>query len=204
MSTRLASLSTAVLALSTVTSLVACSDDPPADEQELITSVILTFTPSGGGTALVFEVDDPDGDGGSAPTVDPIALPAGSYTLAIAFENRLEDPPEDITLEVADEADEHQVFLTGSAVFGPASTTANAALTHAYADTDADGNPIGLANTITAAAGSGNLIVTLRHLPPLDGTPVKTAELAAQVAASGLSSIGGESDASVTFPVSVP
>lgn len=192
------------LALLSITSLVACGDDPDADEQELITTVILSFTPSGGGTALVFEFDDPDGDGGDAPSIDPIDLPAGSYTLAIGFENRLETPAEDITAEVADEAEEHQVFLTGSAVFGPASTTANAALTHAYADTDADGNPIGLANTITAAAGSGNLIVTLRHLPPLDGTPVKTADLAAQVAASGLASIGGDSDASVTFPVSVP
>ena len=45
--------------------LAACSDDGGStNAEELITTVRLTFTPAGGGTAIVAEFDDPDGDGG--------------------------------------------------------------------------------------------------------------------------------------------
>jgi hypothetical protein len=183
---------------------LGCGDDGvDADDQEFITTVILTFTPAGGGAAVVAEFDDPDGDGGDAPTVDPIDLAAGDYTLDVGFENRLEDPAEVITEEIADEDDEHQVFLTGTAVDGPASVQAGAPLAHSYADADGEGNPIGLANTIIAAAGSGTLTVTLRHLPPVDGTAVKISGLAEMVASGGLGAIPGESDVSVSFDVTV-
>jgi hypothetical protein len=151
----------------------------------------------------VFEFDDPDGDGGDAPTIDEVELPAGSYSLAVVFENGLEDPPEDITEEIEYESDEHQLFFTGSAVNGPAADNAGAPLTHAYGDQDGDGNPIGLANTIDAVAGTGDLIVTLRHLPPLSGMPTKTSSLAADVKDGGFSAIGGSSDVNVTFAVAV-
>jgi hypothetical protein len=164
--------------------------------------VILTFTPAGGGAAVVAEFDDPDGDGGDPPTVDPVNLPGDtSYTLTVAFENRLESPAEDITAEVADESDQHQVFLTGSAVDGPASDEPTAPLTHTYDDEDANGLPIGLTNTIDATSGTGELVVTLRHMPPVNAEPVKTADTAADVAEGGFAAIGGNSDASVTFDV---
>jgi hypothetical protein len=53
------------------------------------------------------------------------------------------------------------------------------------------------------AAPAGDLIVTLRHMPPLNGQPVKTADAAAMVKASGFSALGGENDAQVTFPVAI-
>jgi hypothetical protein len=184
--------------------LTACGEDPAVeDPQEVITSVILTFTPVAG-TPLVFEADDPDGDGGDPIVIDDVDLPAGMYTLDLAFENRLEDPPEDITEEVADEADQHQVFLTGSAVDGPAEDNPGAPLAHAYADADAGGLPVGLANTITATSGTGELTITLKHLPPIDGADVKIEGLADEVAAGGIGAIGGDADASVTFTVTVP
>ena len=185
--------------------LAACGGDDGHDpnQEELITAVILTFTPTGGGAALVFEFDDPDGDGGEAPTVDPIELAPGSYALTVGFENRLEDPPEDITVEVEDEGDEHQVFFTGDAVDGPASDNPGAPLMHAYDDQDIDGNPIGLRNTIVAAAGTGELTVTLRHMPPVNDQPVKTADTASEVRDGGFSAIGGENDAQVDFAVTV-
>jgi len=177
--------------------LAACGEPgDSANPEELITTVTLAFTPAGGGAAIVAEFDDPDGDGGEPPTIDPIDLPAGDYELAVGFENRLEDPPEIITDEVSDEADEHQVFFTGTAVDGP--------LIHAYDDEDADGLPIGLVSTITAVAGTGVLTVTLRHLPPVNDVTVKVAGLAEDVAADGITSIGGETDASVDFDVTVP
>jgi len=188
--------------------LAACGDDGASDpnaSQEVITTVTLTLTPMGGGSPIVAEVDDPDGDGGDPPTIDSLGLPAGAtYGVAVGFQNRLELPAEEITDEVRDEAIDHQIFFTGSAVTGPASGSSNAAITQAYADTDANGLPIGLSNTFTvASAPGGDLIVTLRHMPPINDHPVKTADAAALVKASGFSSIGGENDAQVTFPVAI-
>jgi hypothetical protein len=134
-----------------------------------------------------------------------VNLVAGTtYTLTLGFENRLEAPAEDITQEVRDEAEDHQVFFTGSAVNGPATSNTTAPLTHTYGDTDANGLPIGLTNQIVAATGTGQLIVTLRHVPPLNNVAVKTATLADEVKAGGISSIGGDTDVSATFDVTVP
>lgn len=181
--------------------VAACGGDDtgPSNENELITTVILTF--EDGAASTVFEFDDPDGDGGDPPTIDPLNIPAGTYAVTVGFENRLENPPEDIAAEVADEADEHQVFLTGSAVDGPASDQPGAPFTHTYADQDGNGLPIGLDNTIVAGSGTGELTVTLRHLPPVNDQPVKTADTAAQVRDGGFSSIGGQNDVQVTFMV---
>ncbi len=198
-----------VLALSVgVLALAACGDDGGTEcsgsncLEELITTVTVTLTPSGG-SPIVAEFDDPDGDGGEPPTIDTIALVANTtYTVTVGFQNRLETPAEEITDEVRDEAEDHQIFFTGSAVNGPATDNPNAAITHAYADQDRTGLPIGLDNTfVVGSATGGDLIVTLRHLPPLNGQPTKTADTAATVKASGFSAIGGENDAQVTFPV---
>lgn len=198
--------------LATILSLsllsAACGEDDHDDngedhENEVITTVRLTFTPTGGGTDLVFEFDDPDGDGGEAPTVNTIDLFANNYDVSVEFENGLESPPEDITEEVENEDDEHQIFFTGTAVNGPAADNAGAPLTHAYDDADGDGNPVGLANTITAAAGSGDLVLTLRHMPLVGGTPTKTATTAEEVKSGGFAAISGTSDVQVTFPVTV-
>jgi len=178
--------------------LVAACGDPGGDanEGEVITTVTLTFTPMSGGSAVTAVFDDPDGDGGDPPTIDPVTLAAGMFALEVGFQNRLEDPPEEITDEVRDEGDEHQLFFTGTAIEGP--------FVHAYADTDGAGLPIGLSSTITARTGTGQLTVTLKHLPPLDGNRLKKPDLAAMVASAGINSVGGDTDVSVTFSVTVP
>src|SRR5262245_44181440 len=103
--------------------VVACGEESAnnGNEAEVITTVGLTFMPQAGGSPITAEFDDPDGDGGDPPVVDPVNLAAGTYLLSVTFENRLEDPPEDITEEVMDESEEHQIFFTGTAVDGPAS-----------------------------------------------------------------------------------
>ena len=169
----------------------ACSDDHGHNTQELITTVTLTFTPPAG-APVTASFRDPDGDGGQAPTVDPVNLAPGTYATTVKFLNELETPAEDITVEVMDESEAHQVFFTGTAP-----------LAHAYADADANGLPIGLANTMTATAGTGTLTVTLRHLPPVNGTAVKTAGLAETAKTSGIAALPGESDAIVSFTVTV-
>jgi hypothetical protein len=179
------------------------TDDPTPNEEEVITTVVLTFSPDAGGADLAFRWADPEDDG--SPVIDDVVLPNGAYTLSVGFLNELEEPAEEITEEIEDESDEHQIFVTGSGIEGPATgTNAAAVLTHAYADTDANGLPIGLDNTITGiAAGTGELTISLRHLPAEDGTAVKVADLAADVATGGFGSIAGDNDVQVTFPLEV-
>ena len=185
----------------------ACGDveNPEGEEEnEVITTLVLTFTPVAGGDALEFSWADVENDGN--PVIDDIALSdADDYDVTVSFLNELEDPAEDITLEIQDEDDEHQIFFTGTAVQGPATgTNASAVVEHAYADADADGLPVGLDNTFTTlGTGSGELTVTLRHLPPENGEAVKVSGLADTVASDGFGAIGGDNDVQVTFALDV-
>ena len=172
------------------------------DDNEVITTVVLNFAPETG-EALSFSWADPEDDGD--PVIEDIVLPNATYTLTVEFLNELEDPAEDITAEIDDESDSHQVFFTGSGVEGPATgTNAAAVVRHVYADTDVNSLPVGLSNDIAAVqAGTGELTVTLRHMPPEDGNAVKTPGAADEVAAGGFDAIGGDNDVQVTFPIEV-
>ncbi|MEC7946450.1 MAG: hypothetical protein VX265_02715 [Myxococcota bacterium] len=194
----------------------ACSDveDPGGDghddhhghEHEVMTTVELTFSAADGTGDLVFEWVDIDDN--ADPVIEDIELSSASdYKLSLRFLNELEDPAEDITPEIRSEADEHQVFIFGSAVDGPA-TGANpeALVSHEYdaSDVDGDGNPVGLLNDIaTIQAGTGEFKVALRHLAYQNDRPVKTATLAEDMAADGLSTLPGANDVSVTFNIEV-
>jgi hypothetical protein len=193
---------TALSALALSCLLAACGDEGGStNENEVITTVILNFEPPVG-PAVTSTFNDPDGDGGAAPTIDPVRLSPGNYTLTVQFQNRLVTPNEEITDEVREESDVHLVLFTGTAVIGPATTNTTGPLTHSYGDTDANGFPIGLTSTIVARAGTGQLTVTLRHIPP-EEPPVKAADTVAKVKASGVDSIGGSTDAQVNFNVTV-
>ena len=187
------------------TLLASACGDPGGGESpnEVISRIDLTFTPSAG-PSLTFQYNDEDGDGGAPGMSQPITLVGGTtYALTVSFLNALEVTPEDITQEVRDEAVQHQVFFTGSAVVGPATMNTVGPLTHSYADTDDNGLPIGLTSTITTRAGTGELVITLRHMPP-EEPPQKAADSAMQVSTGGFAAIGGSTDAQVTFPVTVP
>lgn len=166
------------------------------NDNEVITTVILEFTPQTGGETSTFSWSDPQSLG--SPVVDEVLLSnTGAHDLFVSFLNALEDPAEDLTVEIEDEGTEHQVFFTGTALD-------DGLITHAYADSDDNGDPIGLQSTITTqAVGVGTLIVTLRHLPPEDGTPVKTGTLAEDLSSSGFGALPGGTDAQVTFQVEV-
>ncbi len=148
----------AILGVATFTS---CSDDDsnpvPVNEEEVITTVRLTLTPQGTGTPVIFTSTDIDGDG---PNV-PVATASGELTAFTTYSgtvkvlNEIETPAEDITLEVAEEAEDHQFFY----VFSEGSN-----IEFSYNDTDSDGNPIGIETIfITGEAASGTLNVILRH-----------------------------------------
>lgn len=195
----------------------ACSDVENPDDHDdhnhgLVTRVELTFTPTDGGSPLLFTWADESGDGnGSGDLID---LPDGGdaaehvakdYTLDIELWNDLHDPVEDITLEIEETADEHQVFLTGTAVEGPATLANDQALfTHSYGDFDTNGLPVGLSHDVTTAGlGSGELTVTLRHLTPENRQLVKVEGIEDTVATDGFDAIGGSNDVQVTFDMTV-
>lgn len=183
--------------------LGACSDDSGGEnENEVITTVILSFAPAGGTAPTEATFNDPDGDGGMAPTIDPVNLSPGNYTLTVQFQNRLANPVDEITDEIRDEKNFHLLLFTGSAVVGPATSNASGPLTQSYADTDDNGLPIGLSDMIVAAAGTGTLTVTLRHMPP-EEPPVKAANTVMLAKTGGIDSIGGSTDAQVNFNVTV-
>ena len=178
-------------------------------ENEIISRVVLTFTPEGG-EALSFSFDDPDGDGGASGVAERIELVEGTtYALALTFENALIDPPADITADIEEEAEDHLVLLTGD-LSGPASASMMSLLTQAYADLESDYGanavgddlPLGLAHTITAtSAGTGELRLILRHLPPVNGEAQKSASLPADLAAGR--DLPGSVDVDLTFELVV-
>jgi hypothetical protein len=163
------------IALGGMISLSGCKkDDPkPDDENELITTVVLTFSKTGE-PDRVFRWKQLSG----TTTIDTIKLSASAvYNLKTTFLNEAEDPVEDITEEIEEEDDEHQIFYFSS----PSNL-----ITLEYQDADENSLPVGLnMRATTGSAATGTLRVVLRHQPGAkDGT------------------FGpGSTDADVTFPV---
>jgi len=174
-----------------VVTLASCSDDeeivlpPIINEEELITTVTTTLV--GGGQTITLTSKDLDGEGPNDPvvTVSGPLLANTTYTGSVSFLNETENPVEDITSEVVTEGVDHQVFYQFPPDLG----------TFAYTDTDTNGKPIGVTFTFTTQnATSGNLIVTLRHLPK---------KSAAGVASGNIANAAGSTDAQVFYPVVV-
>lgn len=179
-----------VLLLGSLIFFSGCDDDdnqPLPNEEEVITTLTYTLTPTTSGPPVVFTFRDLDGDGGNPPVITNGTLQSGiTYTAALSLLNETETPAEDITEEIEEEDAEHQFFFAVGSGLN---------LTVDYADQDGDGNPVGLATTAVAgAASSGNLTITLRH------EPNKTA---AGVSAGNIANAGGETDIEVTFAVTI-
>lgn len=157
---------------------------PPVNEEEVITTMVLSFDGQAGATDKELRFTDADGDGGGAPVFDLDTLQATSnYNVSIILMNEAANPVDTISNEVLVEGVDHQFF------YQP--TGAN--VTIAYADVDVNGNPIGLQTTMaTGAASAGVLRVTLRHLPN---------KSAAGVAGGDITNAGGNTDIEVDFPL---
>ena len=166
----------------------SCSDDDdpePVNEEEVITRMIVTLSPDGGGTDIVLQIEDEDGeDGPAAPVITPanaVLSASTTYNGSIVLWNDTETPPENKTEEIEDEDEEHQFFYTVSNGLN---------IMTEYEDFDDDTNPLGLAFTLTTgAASTGNLTVTLIHEPVKPNT--------------GLGDAGGEVDIAATFNVTI-
>ena len=169
-----------------------------------MTTMRLTFSPLTGEES--FSVSWADPELSPLPHVDEIVLQYGrTYRVELEVFNELEIPVEDITPEIQDEMDEHQVFFTGNAVEGPSTTTnPNAIIQQLYDDVDNYGYPIGLESTIVSTnTGSGVLSIQLRHLPMLKGALLKSDGLASLMANEGEEAMPGSTDIRVDFNISV-
>jgi hypothetical protein len=187
--------------------LTACKNEDPIPENipELITKVVLTFSPTGGGSPVTVTANDPDGGGVQDIVVDgPINLLKGSqYTLSIELINELYLPGDEdynITEAVKEEGEEHQFFFSFSeGVFssptGAGNIKDNASSTAGsinYLDVDNGGLPIGISTswtTVNAAASDKSFRVILKHQPEIKSTTS--------------TSLDGESDLDITFVLNV-
>lgn len=164
----------------------ACSDDDVAaiNEEELITTVELTLINTNDMmNVVVYRFADNDGDGPNAPVLSSTGnlMSNSSYTGSVQFLNESISPSEDITAEVIEEADEHEVFYISSI----------ADMAIVKDDVDNNNNPLGIMTSVqTGAVSTGTLTVVLRHEPmkPNDGT---------------LLSAGGETDVEVVFDLAI-
>jgi len=138
-----------------------------------------------GGTYRTLGDVDIDGDGGADPIVSVDSLDANTvYSGSLSLLNESETPAEDITVEIFDEADEHQFFFTS-----------NGNSSFSYSDQDNNGYPLGLSfELVTGDLGTEELTFTLRHLP---------AKGASGVSDGDITNAGGETDIEVVFEVVV-
>jgi hypothetical protein len=163
----------------------------PENEEEIINKVTLTFSPAGGGGALIFTAFDPDGAGPDPIEIDDIELSAETtYDLVLKLENTLTG--DDITAEIRDEAEAHMFFFgwtsdlfqdpTGDGNIDNRNDPVN------YEDEDENGLPIGLETSWqTGIAANGTFQLLLKHQPGL-----KSASSTSQ---------DGATDADLTFNI---
>lgn len=133
---------------------------------------------------MLLSFQDFDGDGGDPPIIQGGQLKSGvKYNGILAFWNEAVFPEVEITPEIREEGDEHQVFYE---------PTINDKVSIEYVDQDVNGNPIGLLISLTATdpPARGDLVVTLKHLPMKPNSGIAA-------------DAGGETDIEVTFGISI-
>lgn len=144
-------------------------DEGPDNEEELITTVRLTFTDSAGNDNI-FTFSDTDGAGGNPPVAQDITLaPNTSYALSVEFLDESDAANvEDITEEIKTESDAHLLCFDYTL---PIASIDNLNL-------DGNGKPLGLTSSVsTGDAGTGTLTLSLKHQPDKDSaTPCATGE----------------------------
>ena len=168
--------------------MASCSDDPQStNEEEVITTVIVTLDPvevedEAEGEVVTLSWDDTNLD---AIVDDAEVIVSGplvedeTYDASIQMLNRSVDSEVDITKEIAKEAEDHIFCFTVSGV--------KIAVTNR--SEDKNGLPVGITSTwTTTTLSSGTVNITLRHQPGL-----KTGDCPG----------AGDTDASITFTVSV-
>jgi hypothetical protein len=162
----------------------SCKDDittpnnPPANESELITTMVVSMKDSADGTLKSFVFRDKDGEGGAGPTqFDTIKLQSGrTYECKLLLLDESKTTTDTVSNEVLEEADEHLFIFEISA----------ADMSIKIEDKDSKQLPLGLISKwMTKQKSKGSVNIQLKHQPGVkDGSKTP-----------------GETDAMVEFPV---
>lgn len=177
-----------LLAVMATLFFISCSDDHDEaahnHEQEVFTTMTITLVPSDGSSNIILQTEDLDLDGPNAPaiTVSGKLKASNTYTGSIKWYNKTETPMEELTPEIVEEKDEHQIFYTiGSGL----------TMTVTDLSKDSKGNDFGHTFSIKSlSAGSGKFTVTLIHEPTKPN-------------GGNLSTAGGATDIAATFDLVV-
>ncbi len=169
------------------------NEDPkPVEENELITTVELTFTrldvnniPISGVTPIVVTWKDLDGAGSGVPVVLPLTLARNTtYRINTRFLDETKNPMEDKTPEIRTEGVDHQLFFISTGdIFSDFS--------YQDFDTNTSPKPIGLVTRVmtSTTATSGTLKIVLRH---------QLNKNAANVSTGDITNAGGSTDVDTT------
>lgn len=163
---RIAPLSAGILAVALIATSCHMLHDPMDhddrdhhDDHDAVTTVHLELVAQGTTDTTRVTWEDLDGVGGNNPNrIDTLVLKSGTiYIGSVRFEDAKDSPVEDLTKEVLEEADEHQVFFSVSNGIGQVSVL----------DKDGKGLPIGLVYMLTTpqdrSESNGVLTVSLSH-----------------------------------------
>ncbi|MBX7242367.1 MAG: type 1 periplasmic binding fold superfamily protein [Bacteroidia bacterium] len=151
----------------------------PINQEELITTVMLSLRDSATNEITVYSFKDLDGEGGNNPVIDSIYVKNGhKYYSDLILLNEQESPADTISVEVKEEADEHFVGYE----FSPFPVSLS------YLDKDANNLNLGLKTLwrIPGTPTTGTVTVILKHQP--DGVKNGTVT-------------PGDTDVEATFPV---
>ena len=156
----------ALFCLALVTSFTSCSDDDdpaPVNEEEIITTLTLTFVNTANPLDFVvlnsFAADGLE-DGMSTETITGNFTAGVTYALSLSLLNTSENPAEDVLNgDIIPEADEH--------FFAYAVNGLDMTMTRDAGDVDGpSGSKLGVNTTWVAnSAGTGNLQIRLIHEP---------------------------------------
>ncbi len=177
-----------VMAILTLLVLTGCRKEfnrEEDNENELITTIILSTTEAGSNDTLNHIWEDVDGPGGGDPEIDTILLEHGkNYDISFSLLDKTKIPFENITAEIEEESNVHRFYLqpddgTGITISDP--------------DKDINGLTLGLLNKLnTTQPATGHLSITLRHYP--DGGKAEE---------DAINSPKSTTDAEAIFPVVV-
>ena len=169
----------------------SCGEDTDGPiEEKNITTVLFNLT-STQGNRVQMSYRDLDGSGGVSPTIKGANLRVNTtYTGELTFLDETQNPSEDVTLTIREDAQNHQVFyISGTQI------------TTTYDDRDTDGLPIGLnsmikVGTIPADTNRIETFITVILKQQLD----KEAD---GVSDGLIGNSGGQTDIEVRFPVAI-
>ncbi|MBF8963416.1 hypothetical protein I0P70_09175 [Pontibacter sp. FD36] len=153
----------AFLLMGTLLFTTSCKDDDqpgPDEEEEVITAVTISLTPTGKGQDAEATISTITG---TQVQNAPLTLrPGTEYTAVVTLADESKTPVADMTAEIRNERDEHLLVYTFTPDAG-SNATVNVAIT----DMDQNNRPVGLESTVTTGAGTGNgkLKVVLKHQP---------------------------------------